>query len=469
MAVTLDVPQIAQGTFATLLGEGASVSPLAQRRIEIADEIGEAVDRVRVTAPDWSVLTRKVVVVSLSIGYYRARLRLQPEDLGLEALEARDPEFAQTISQAVQLGSKRILPDELMKRRELVESRARYALERYSLRTGFGHLVSREAYPELKAILTQLKEEFFALRDELVAEYGDVYQEMLVVYRRMGRGVLEAYRRDGRYFDEPELVWVDQYAQRVMSHLPSAETIAASYAFEWQPTFLATAAEVAEDLALADLRQREAELETARLRLEEQNIRYQEDFNYQKMQEELILVREAARREEELAREVEEHARRQHSEWIEGALKDISCQLRELVYDDVVNVLNSMKAHGHLIRNSSKEIKSVIERLGRLNYLEDGDVTAVQRQLEAIVGSNPKKRDATAIENVLREIATMTRADLLAAGRSPRSGAAVAIPDAVDPGRRAMARKRVRAAAPPLEVPAVRRRRGQDMAPALAL
>ncbi|MDE3076647.1 MAG: hypothetical protein KGJ86_14610 [Chloroflexota bacterium] len=469
MAVVLEAPRTRQRPLVDLLGAEDSSSLIVQRRMEIADQIGEEVDRVRVQAPDWGMLTQRVVVVSLSVGYYRGRLRLQAEDLGLQALQDRDPEFAQSIHQAVLLGSKRLLPDEIMRRVEVVESKARYALERNSLTSGFGHLVSREVYPELRTTFAELRDEFFTLRDELAARYEEVYAEMLGVYRRMGRGVLEAYKRDGRYFDESESVWVEQYAQRVMSHLPSAATIAASYSFEWQPAFLATAAEVAQDLALANLRQREAELEAARLRLEAQNIRYQEDFNYQKMRQELEAVRAAAKREEELAREVEEHAHRQHQEWIEGTFKEISCQLRELVYEDVVNVLNSMKSHGHLVRNSSKEIKSVIERLGRLNYLDDGDVNAVQRQLEAIIESNPKKRDPQAIAGVLREIATMTRADLVAAGRSPRSGAAVAIPDAVDPAQRALARQRVHAATPPLEVPAVRRRRGQDLTPALPL
>jgi len=468
MAVVLD-PGIAQRPMSGLTVDAEQSSVIVQRRLEIAEELGEAVERVRVQTPDWSVLTQRVVLVSLSIGYYRARLRLQAEDLGLQALKDRDPEFAQSLSQAVLLGSKRLLPDDLMRRVELVESKARYALERNSLATGFGHLVSRELYPELRDILSGLRDEFFALRDELVARYEEVYNEMLVVYRRMGRGVLETYRRDGRQVDEPEAQWVESYARRVMSNLPSADTIGASYSIDWYPTFLATSAEVAEDLALATLRQREAELEQARLRLEAQNIRYQEDFTYQKMQEELEAVRAAARREQELVLEVQDHARRQHSEWVEGTFKEISCQLREIVYEDVVNVLNSMKAHGHLVRNSSKEIKTVIERLRRLNYLDDVDVNAVKRQLEAIVESNPKRRNPAAITEVLTEIATLARADLLAAGRSPRSGAAVAIPDAVNPAQRAQARRKLYAPPPILEVPHTGRRRGLAASPALPL
>lgn len=442
---------------------------LVQQRLTIAEEIGEEADRLRVEMPDWSVLTKRVVVVTVAIGYYRGRKRLQAEDLGLQALLSRDPEFAQYLRQAVLLGSKRLLPSGLMGKVELVESRTRYALEKVSLKTGFGHLVGRDLYPDLKTQLQQNRDEFFRLRDEVYANYEDVFGEMLDVYRKLGRGALNAFQRDGGTIDEPADVWIESYAQRVMSHLPPAETLAASYTFEWWPAFLATSSDVVEDLALAELRRREAELNDARLRLEAQNIRYQEDFNYQRMQAELEEIRARARREEELAREVQAHAEQQHAQWIEGTFKDISCQLREVVYEDMVNVLSSMQAHGHLVRNSSKEIKGTIERLRRLNYLDDEDIVAMRRQLEAVVDSNPKKRSAEAIAGVLKQIATLTRADLLAAGRSPRSGAELAIPEEIEPERRAAARRAVVGPPPVLEVPSLGRRRGPVAATALPL
>src|SRR5581483_5005341 len=128
----------------------------------LAEELGEREGRIRILRPDWQALTRRVVVVELSIGYYRSRHRLTSDDLGLTEAQRNDPEFAAALREVVSLGNKRLLP-ELFGKAEEIESQARYAVEKVSLRSGFGHLVPRTAYPELRERLEQLRDDFFGL------------------------------------------------------------------------------------------------------------------------------------------------------------------------------------------------------------------------------------------------------------------------------------------------------------------
>ena len=443
---------------------GAAVEPdqpasAQARRQELADELGESVERIRIVRPDWQALTRRVVAVDLTIGYPRFRHRLTGSDLGLSQVQKNDPEYAEALAEVATLGNKRLLPDHT-RQLEVVEGQARYSLEKVSLHSGFGHLVPRRVYPELRERLQQLRDDFFGISDEMLAGYDDdqLRQDILDRFRRIGRGALAQLRASGAVIPDDE-DWIENYAQRHLALLPPREEVERAFTFEWVPKYLAPAAEIAEDQALAEKRRLESQIEGDLLRLKERNIRYQEDFDYQQKQLELDTVRRERQREEELAREVQQARKQKQLELVDGTFREIGSQLREAVYDVCLDVLDSMQRKGRVVRNSSRQLHGLVDRLRLLNVCDDGEIEAITRQMEAILQSNAKRRDPRAITEVLTEIGTLARAQLVAAGRMPRSGLDLQIPDVVDQTRRSAAARRLATtvSASTFELPAIGR------------
>ena len=438
---------------------GSGAEAFAQDRASLALELGEAEERIGVVRPNWQALTRRVVVVDLSIGYYRSRHRLTAEDLGLTEAQRRDPEYAEALHDAVTLGNKRLVTD-FISRAEEVEGQGRYALEQHSVKSGFGHLVPREVYPRLRERLEQLRDEFFQIRDELQARYPELAPDILTRFRRIGRGALAQQRAAGLRVQDED-TWIEDYARRHLALLPPCEVIAASFTFEWTPSYLAISSEIVEDEALAQKRRLEAQVEAELLRLEAQNIRYQEDFAYEQKRLELEAIRRDRQREEQLAAEIAQARRQKQLELVDSTFSGISAQLREAVYGVCLDVLDSMKDKGRVVRNSSRQLRGLADKLRMLNVCADAELDAIAGQLEAIVRSNAKRRDSRAISEVLAEIGTLTRAQLVAAGRTPRSGLSVAIPDQVDASRRTAAARRISGAPVSFEVPVIRPRTGR--------
>ncbi|MHB8619414.1 MAG: hypothetical protein ACYDAG_07585 [Chloroflexota bacterium] len=211
--------------------------------------------------------------------------------------------------------------------------------------------------------------------------------------------------------------------------LPSRESIAASFVFDWIPSYLAPSAEMAEDAALAEKIRQESQIEADLLRMRQSNIRFQEDFAYEEKRLELARIRDERAQEEQLSREIYQAKRKKHMALVDGTFAELSCQLRELVYGVCLDVLAGLKRNGKVIRNSSKQIHNLIEKLKLLNVADDEEIAAISRQMEAIFTSRSEVRDTDAIAGVLREIGIVTRSQLSAAGRNPRSGADAGIPD----------------------------------------
>jgi hypothetical protein len=310
--------------------------------------------------------------------------------------------------------------------------------------------------------LQQLRDDFFAISDEVIAGYDDdaLRTQVLDRFRRIGRGALAQLKATGADIPDDE-EWIETYAQRHLALLPARETIERAFTFEWVPSYLAPAAEIAEDQALAEKRQLEAQIEADLLRLKERNIRYQEDFDYQQKQLELQSVRRERQREEELAQEIQQARKQKQLELVDGTFREIGSQLREAVYDVCLDVLESMQRKGRVVRNSSRQLHGLVDRLRLLNVCDDAEIESITNQMDAILQSNAKRRNVKAITDVLTEIGTLARAQLVASGRTPRSGLELAIPDVVDQTRRSVAARRIATtvSADTFELPAIGRMR----------
>src|SRR6266536_3841863 len=154
MIQTIQPPQTAQG--------GQPVG--SRRRQTIATLFGEH----SFEFINWRRLIRDGVLVRLHIRRCRFSTRLVLEDIGVRV---EDDTVREKLSKWLILGEKRLLPVAYMKSLSRIESSARYALKERSFRTELGAFVPSSAYITWRDTTESLKEQYLALRDDILANH----------------------------------------------------------------------------------------------------------------------------------------------------------------------------------------------------------------------------------------------------------------------------------------------------------
>ena len=126
--------------------------------------------------PDVASLARRGVLVTLSIRRWRAQTTLRFDDLGMTIDDATTRQALATI---MALGKKRLLPSALRRKLEQAEAEGRRVLEKHSFVTPWGRFVPVTSYFAWKAANQRCQEAYFALRDQLVADYTTVVADVL--------------------------------------------------------------------------------------------------------------------------------------------------------------------------------------------------------------------------------------------------------------------------------------------------
>ena len=168
-------------------------------------------------------LRRSVVRVRLQIRRCRFVSRFELEDLGITV---EDEAVRQTLSRLMVFGEKRLLPETYMKRLNQLESGARYALKERAFRTELGSFVPYTNYAACKEELTQFKERYFTLRDEILRDYQQIKRQTLREYDVIAR---DAYQRiqstRPEVLQEPLEAFVASYCERIAALIPTPERI----------------------------------------------------------------------------------------------------------------------------------------------------------------------------------------------------------------------------------------------------
>ena len=143
-------------------------------------------------------LTQRGVLLSVSVRYWRAQKKLNPEDLGL----TRDRVNERLIS----LGHKRLVPKESLQRLALLEGRAHAVVEEstFPFLGGVAHYLPNEKLEEASATLRLLQQEFetetrtfllgyAALRESALAEWREAAQQLGVDPRKLVATIEQAF------------------------------------------------------------------------------------------------------------------------------------------------------------------------------------------------------------------------------------------------------------------------------------
>lgn len=113
-------------------------------------------------------LTREGLLINVSVRYWRATRKLNPEDLGLHPDNVTE--------RLISLGHKKLLPREALERFALVESRAHALVESstFPFLNGLGHFLPNTKLDEVTTKLRALESEFEAAQKAFLEKYSDL-------------------------------------------------------------------------------------------------------------------------------------------------------------------------------------------------------------------------------------------------------------------------------------------------------
>ena len=164
------------------------------------------------------------VLVDLAVRRGSVTERLKPEDLGL----APTQETEKKLRDAAALGSKLLLPREIVGRLKAIEQAGRTSLKRRSFRTLFGHFVPCTAYAAWKEDYERLRKEFYDVRNDAIARHGEIVEDMRKLWLELAP---ELYRDANKGEDPPE-GHAERVADRMAAKVLSPQRIADGFEFE---------------------------------------------------------------------------------------------------------------------------------------------------------------------------------------------------------------------------------------------
>ncbi len=390
-------------------------------RQSLADALGESFNDIQTKNPRWLSLMQEGVLVSLHIGRWRGKTKLDWGDLGVDIA----PTVVDEMQNIFDLGHKKLLPAELLKELDRIESGARKWLQKKAYKTYWGYFVPVTAYVEWKEKNEELQSRYFALRDRIVREYDEIVTRLLDDYRL---AAAEAYRRlsvlSPMYVAtfESEGAFVDAFIHSVETRIWSPEDIRASFYFNVELSYVPLPSLMAAENAEAE-----------RIELASWEAHREADAREEKRQAEIAAARSEIEWKEKLMRDMNRdvinQAQKQKEELVDDFLKDVVVQLRGLIYSATTDVLAAMKKQDSLPPRSVAQLRGLVDQVKALNFYGDEDAEAMINKVAFALGDRATDRDVPAIEGNLRDIGTLMRATLIGLGESPRGARMLGIAD----------------------------------------
>jgi len=399
------------------------------------------VDGIKTSNPRWLSLMREGVVVKLHVRRWRAKHRLSADDLGLP--RASDD----LIGDLLELGDKRLLPVDLARKLEAIESAGRKALERSGYTTFWGTFVPATNFTDWQAENDAHKARYFAARDEIAERYDEIVAELTAAYRGAARA---AFRRARALAGEEitrevlidEALFVDRFLRRIRALIPTVDEIERSFGWEEEYTYIPLPSLLAEDAA-----------EKERIEREQARARLEAEMERDELWKEIAIKDEADRQRRQMLAamndQVVAEARRKKQELIDTFLRDLVVQLRTTIYEATTDVLKTMQKNaGKLHPRSVVQLRNLIEQIGSLNFFGDDESSRMIQRVRETFERRPDARNAADIRSALQDIAIVTRASLIDLGENPRASVLLGDPEALPAEALASARRRLDLDAP---------------------
>jgi len=313
---------------------------------------------------DVSRLLQEGQVATLSVGRWRAEIRLTPEDLGIKESDKS------LIQEYMSLGKKTLIPPKVQKKLNSIENNARFYLKRNSLETPFGRFVPARAYPELDAQMNRLEKEWFEQRDLLVKNMGPHLEEARNAYYAVARQI---FARCG-------MAKATKYAERILAEIPTLDMIHDSFHFTLEV------------------------FDAPLLKVLDKNVRdriVKEEREAGKLK--TVVEKENAVRE--MNRLIAERYARDKQQKIDSFLNGINAQVRTMVHTTVTAAMGSLENNKKIISKTAGQLKNLVKRFEVLNILDDKELADEIAVLSKKLDAKHEDLDTKSINDSLVQLA----------------------------------------------------------------
>ena len=392
------------------------------KKAEIAEETGAH----RVGIKKDVTLTKyhdQGYIYTAHIGRTRFTVRMRPEDVGLDP---KNPAHAEFIQKYSVLGSKLLLPSEILRKLDQIEAKIRRTVEKYGIPTKAGTFVPFKNVPAMKKEIKQLEHEYYAIRDEIIEKYDELKNQTEEFYKKFA---VEAYRlvkKDPSY--QPSGEEIKNFVNATMAYFPTVEGIYNSFYIEVEADLLPTTEFLVTQQERLELIRKRSAIYKKEIELIEKELT--EDERVQAEREKTKLLIEKERKKLELQRlKIEENAikealaqkKKQYAQDLEETFADLAGAVHGIIYDTLTRVNDALKTHGALRAADTKSLSNLVEKVRTLMFEDDPDVKGWLLKLESIIDTPPQKRDPEDVRAAVETIREQAGKIILSLGRAPRT------------------------------------------------
>jgi hypothetical protein len=471
--------------------EDTTVGTVEEAMSAMAQQIAEEPTRLRKRQDVTQILERMTdgVVVTMHIARPRFTISVAPKrgevGFGLEKLGITNSEEAQqVVKEYFSLGRHSLLPTDLQKELANIENSARACLDRYAFKTHWGYFIPTKNYAAWKEKDEGFQEQFEQKKQYVLDHYEEIMDQVLSAYKTLaedawkqttfGSLVVRDKQLSRELFEglyqqletgQGKEEFIQKYLSYIQNEMPTREEVADSFEYKVELGYIPLPSLLARDMDEADhvVRSRtlrdaklKAEMDTieAKRRAELDAIQEQQRLEeakqraeWQKLSEQQRVERQAAylklQAEEErlraerekidlqraMDRDVISNARKQKDQLVQEFYMGVIAQINQLVKEVCTETLESLDEHNDVIRGPvSARLGNLVKRLKNLNFIEDEQIDAQIRRLEAVLptkeASTQAKRGVARIETsgirkVVQQINQEAEATLLELGLSP--------------------------------------------------
>lgn len=207
------------------LSLGVFAKQQADKESRIAEVVGDDAGRMgRLSRDVISAAYNDGVLVTLTVRRGRVTERLKAEDLGLSPTKETEAQ----LRKAASLGSKLLLPKEIVSELKSIEQAGRTALKRHSFETLFGHFVPCTAYAAWKEEYEVNRQRYYEVRNRAIADHDEIVQGMYELWLELAPDLY----RGAHLGADPPAGYAEEIAERMASKVLTREKIAESFSFD---------------------------------------------------------------------------------------------------------------------------------------------------------------------------------------------------------------------------------------------
>lgn len=161
---------------------------------DLRKDLDIPVDSLKTVFEDWAIpLFRRGVIVSLSLKRWRGVGKIHDDEIGMDE---SDQEWLDFSKEYFKLGTKNLLPQEVLSRINNVDSKARRNLSSHSIQTAWGRFVPCTAFSEWDDENKKIKKEYFDVSRSIYNKYDTYVEKTINDYKKYCRKIWDDHKSD---------------------------------------------------------------------------------------------------------------------------------------------------------------------------------------------------------------------------------------------------------------------------------